>query len=134
MQNVVSIHSSPLRILAAKSNVDPWIIEAAHEAYQDPYKAYAGYFVAVRSHAPGQVQNAFPFYDVDYSTFHLYCTLNGTRYRVTGACKDGTLKLSSDLKAEHSHNQKAHARECSDWSCLPSISAVPDIPPLCTMQ
>lgn len=48
--------------------------------------------------------------------FKLFCTYDGSRYRVTGASRLGDVWLTNDLNSEEGYDLRVDVAKCSGWS------------------
>lgn len=53
------------------------------------------------------------------SSFKLFCTYKGTRYRVTGASRLGDVWLATDFNCESGYDLRVDVMECTEWAPEP---------------
>ena len=51
--------------------------------------------------------------------FELYCTFEGSRYRVTGCSRMGDVWLRKDLTKDQGYDHRVNVAECSEWGAKP---------------
>lgn len=60
---------------------------------------------------------------IDFDPFmkdhKLFCTYEGTRYRVTGASRFGDIWLATDFERTHGYDLRVNLAEVTDWGPAP---------------
>ena len=95
------------------AHIDDWLDEPI--LGKNERLAYAKFVLCYFRYAKWK-QEAFKEY---MDKFKLFCTYQNVRYRVTGACKEGTIRLSEDLDSESGFDLWADVNQCSNWSNRP---------------
>lgn len=90
-------------------HIDDWIDEPAADEGEALAKVF---FRKARRPAIEQLDNW-------RVTHPLFCTYEGSRYRVTGASRMGDVWLAADLARVNGYDKRVDVEKCSNWSGEP---------------
>lgn len=96
-------------------HVDEFIDRCGNEWVEDRNTRYAAWMFAQFRYS-ATLQSAWREFYADHK---LFCTHQGTRYRVTGASRLGDVWLVKDFTVDYGYDVRANIEDCTQWGAEP---------------